>query len=294
VSFKQGLALLLATVLASALTEGLVKTLRGRAFDWRAYACSLGDLAGRRLFELLPLSLAAPLLSFVWEHRLSTLPLDAAWSLALLFFGEELCYYAYHRTSHRVRWFWATHAVHHSPNQLNFAAAYRLGWTGKLTGTVLFFAPLVWLGFPPLAVAGALGANLLYQFWLHADWIPKLGPLEWVLNTPSHHRVHHASNVEYLDANYGGVLIIFDRLFGTLVAEREDVPCRYGLVKPLHSYNPLYIAFHEWIALGRDLLRARGLRDGLGYLFGPPGWQPDGCGTTTANLRSAVARQESR
>jgi sterol desaturase/sphingolipid hydroxylase (fatty acid hydroxylase superfamily) len=180
----------------------------------------------------------------------------------LLFLGQEFCYYWFHRCSHRVRWLWVSHAVHHSPNQLNLSAAYRFGWTGRLSGTAMFFVPLVWLGFPPPVVFATLSLNLLYQFWLHVDWIPKLGPLELVFNTPSHHRVHHAANAEYLDANYGGVLIIFDRLFGTLRLERDETPCRYGLVEPLRSNNPVWIAFHEWIALVRDLWAMRNWRDG--------------------------------
>ena len=158
----------------------------------------------------------------------------------------------------------------HSPNQLNLSAAYRFGWTGRLSGTAVFFAPLVWLGFPQPVVFATLSLNLLYQFWLHAEWIPKLGPFELVFNTPSHHRVHHASNPEYLDANYGGVLIIFDRLFGTLRTERHELPCRYGLVEPLRSNNPVRIAFHEWISLARDLSAIRSLRDGWQALLGPP------------------------
>jgi sterol desaturase/sphingolipid hydroxylase (fatty acid hydroxylase superfamily) len=169
-----------------------------------------------------------------------------------------------------VRWFWATHAVHHSPNELTLAAALRLGWTGKLAGNALFFAPLVWLGFPPGAVGAALALNLLYQFWIHAPWMPRLGPLEWVLNTPTHHKVHHASNPEYLDCNYGGVLIVFDRLFGSFRELRGDVPPRYGLTTPLFSHNPLRIAFHGWVALARDLCAARGWRQRVRVLFGPP------------------------
>ncbi len=131
-----------------------------------------------------------------------------------------------------------------------------------------------------MAIAVAL--NLLYQFWLHAEWIPRLGWLEYVLNTPSHHRVHHAANLEYLDHNYGGVLIIWDRLFGTFVAERDDLPCRYGLVQPLRSNNPVIIAFHEWAALVGDLRHAGSWRDRWSYLVEPPGWQPDRHRTTTA------------
>jgi sterol desaturase/sphingolipid hydroxylase (fatty acid hydroxylase superfamily) len=192
-------------------------------------------------------------------------------AIMVLFFGQEFFYYWYHRAAHRIRWFWATHSVHHSPNELTLASAVRLGWTGKLTGTVVFFTPLVWLGFSPTSVVSVLAANLLYQFWIHATWIPKLGPLEWIFNTPSHHRVHHGSNPEYLDCNYGGVLIIFDRLFGTFVEERKDIAIRYGLTQPLYSYNPLRIAFHEWIHLGGDLWRAKSWRQRLSTLIGPPG-----------------------
>jgi hypothetical protein len=157
---------------------------------------------------------------------------------------------------------------------LTLAAALRLGWTGKLTGTALFFTPLVWLGFPPNAVLACVALNLLYQFWLHAPWIPRLGPLEWVLNTPTHHKVYHPSNTEYLDRNYGGVLIVFDRLFGTFADERADVPIRYGLTTPLRTHNPLRIAFHEWLNLGRDLWAERGWRAWLLTVFGPPGTRP--------------------
>ncbi|HUI59494.1 MAG TPA: DUF3089 domain-containing protein [Steroidobacteraceae bacterium] len=282
------LSILLLVVLGSATLEGLVQSLRTGDYDWRGYLCSLGDLVGRRLVELVPLGLLSQLFAFVWRHRLTTVPLDGVGAVALLFCAEEFCYYWYHRTSHRVRWFWATHAVHHSPNQLNFAAAYRLGWTGNLSGSALFFLPLVWLGFHPAAVLAALGLNLLYQFWLHSDWLPRLGPLEWFFNTPSHHRVHHASNVEYLDANYGGVVVVFDRLFGTCIEENTVVPCRYGLVHPLQSYNPLYVALHEWIAMTRDLYQAKDWRSRLGHLFGPPGWAPDGGGRTTQDLHAAA------
>jgi sterol desaturase/sphingolipid hydroxylase (fatty acid hydroxylase superfamily) len=132
------------------------------------------------------------------------------------------------------------------------------------------------LGFDPLAVVGALFLNLLYQFWLHADWIPKLGVLEYVLNTPSSHRVHHARNPAYLDANFGGVLIVFDRLFGTYVEERADLPCQYGLVCPAMTYNPVLINVCPWIELVQDLASARSLGEVWGYLFGAPGWRPNG------------------
>jgi hypothetical protein len=144
-------------------------------------------------------------------------------------------------------------------------------------------APL--FGMSPQIVLMLLSLNLLYQFWLHVTWIPRLGPLEWIFNTPSAHRVHHASNLEYLDGNYGGVLIVFDRLFDTYIAERRNVPCRFGLVRPTTTYNLLTIEFQHWHALWCDLQAARCLREVWGYVAKPPGWQPDNQGETTEELR---------
>ncbi len=262
---------LLLLVLAAALAEAVVlHFVRHQAYDWRALAASLADAAGRRAIDALGLSVAAPLLLWCHTHRIADWPLHTPGQWLALFLAHELAYYVYHRCAHRVHWFWATHAVHHTPNQLTLAAALRLGWTGRLSGHALFFAPLLWLGASPQAVFGTLAANLLYQFWLHAPWMPRLGPLEWVFNTPAHHRIHHAANPEYLDCNYGGVLIVFDRLFGSFAAERPDVPPRYGLTTPLHSHNPLRIASIGWLGLARTLRRARGWRGVLRALFGPP------------------------
>jgi sterol desaturase/sphingolipid hydroxylase (fatty acid hydroxylase superfamily) len=260
----------LTRVLGAALLEGLVLSALGRPYDWRASGVSLVDLLIRRGVDGLGLSLAAPVLLWAHDHRLATLSLDAPWQFALLFLGQELCYYGYHRAAHRVHWFWATHRVHHSPRQLHLAAALRLGWTGKLSGTALFFAPLVGLGFAPQAVLATLALNLLYQFWLHAPWIPRLGPLEWVLNTPAHHRLHHACNPAYLDGNYGGVLIVFDRLFGSFKAEQPGDPPRYGLVHGDDSHNPLRVGLAGWWQLGQRCLQARGWRARWLALFGPP------------------------
>ncbi|MFP6560239.1 sterol desaturase family protein [Paraburkholderia sp. B3] len=276
-------------VIVVSLIEACVLTWRqrrsGTPFDWYEVWLSLADLAGRKLFALVPLSLAAPVFAFAWEHRLYTLHFDSLLLALPIFVGQEFCYYWYHRASHRIRFFWATHAVHHSPNQLTLSSAYRLGWTGKLTGPAMFFAPLVWLGVHPEVVLAMLSFNLLYQFWLHNTWIPRLGWLEYVFNTPSAHRVHHASNVDYLDANYGGVLIVFDRLFGTYVAERADEPCRYGLVTPTRPRNPLVVEFEHWVSLVRDVAAAKTLWTAVRHVVLPPGWSPDGKGTTTEALR---------
>lgn len=287
-------------IVAASLIEAAVLSLRKRCdgqvpFDWSEVWLSLADLVGRKLFALLRISLATPVFHFAWDHRLFTLTIDNVLLVLLVFVGQEFCYYCYHRASHRMRFFWASHAVHHSPNQLTLSSAYRLGWTSKLAGPVLFFAPLVWLGVRPEIAVAILSFNLLYQFWLHNTWMPKLGWLEYVFNTPSAHRVHHASNVDYLDANYGGVLIVFDRLFGTYVAERAEEPCRYGLVTPTRSRNPLVVEFGHWASLARDIAAAPDLWTAVRHVILPPGWRADGKGETTEELRRrdlAAARTE--
>jgi len=165
---------------------------------------------------------------------------------------------------------WATHAVHHSATKLNFTAAIRLGWTGNISGNFLFFLPLIWIGFHPFAVIGMLGVNLFYQFFIHTELVSRLGPLEWILNTPAHHRVHHASNPDCLDKNYGGILIVFDRIFGTFAEAPRGQALRYGLVRGISSYNPVRIALGEWRNMISDFARASTLRERVKTLLGPP------------------------
>ena len=255
-----------------AAVEGWLRQRRGLGHDWKAYWASLGDALGRVLLNgLLKAGIVGALLYAVWQWRIATFAMDRWWQWALLFVGLEFCYYWMHRADHRIHWFWLNHAVHHSSNQYTLSSAYRLGWTGKITGAAVFFAPLVWLGFPVPVVLAALAVNLLYQFWLHTELIGTLPrPIEFVFNTPSHHRVHHASNPDYIDCNYGGVLIVFDRLFGSFRKEREDEPPRYGLVKPIYSHNPVRIAFHAWIQMFRTLKSARNWKERALVLFGPP------------------------
>ena len=282
--------ILLPLVLGSALIEGLwISRTRGNGYNWKEWATSLGDVAVRRLLAFAPFGVLAPVYVWAYDHRLFTLSADSIAGVLLLFVSLEFFYYWFHRASHTIRYFWNSHSVHHSPNSFTLATAYRLGWLGKFTGATIFFTPMMLLGFEPVTVLVALQLNLIYQFWIHADWIPKLGWLEYVLNTPSAHRVHHSRNPEYLDANYGGVLIVFDRLFGSYIEERADVPCQYGLVTPVTTYNPIRINFAPWIGLAKDLAGARSLRDAWMFLFGPPGWRPDGKGLTTAELRRAHA-----
>ena len=282
------LIVLPATVLASLIEAWILS--RNGPFDWRELGVSLINFVVRNAVLIaLPLSIATPVFQFAWEHRLTTIALQSWQAFALLFLGEELCYYWFHRASHRIRWLWANHSVHHSPNELNLSASYRSAIFGKLAGEGVFFAPLVWLGFPPHLVLMTVALNLVYQTWVHVTWIPKLGWLEYVLNTPSAHRVHHAANLDYLDANYGGVLIVFDRLFGTYREERDDLPCRYGLVHPQTSRNWLRVEFDQWRGLFIDLSRAHSIKAFLGFLLAPPGWRPDGPGETTEELRRRAA-----
>jgi sterol desaturase/sphingolipid hydroxylase (fatty acid hydroxylase superfamily) len=221
---------------------------------------------------------------WVYQFRLFDLP-AAWWTWVLLFFAEDLCYYAFHRAGHEVRFFWAAHVNHHSSRYYNLSTALRQSWTTPLTGP-LFWLPLPLLGFHPAMIAIAQAVSLIYQFWLHTELIDRLGPLERVFNTPSHHRVHHGRNVEYLDRNYGGILIVWDRLFGSF--EPERAPVDYGLTKNIETFHPLKVAFHEWAALGRDVLAAGSLRDRIALLCKPPGWSPDGS-TRTARQMQAEA-----
>jgi len=215
----------------------------------------------------------------VHEHALVDLG-DGPWALAGAVIAVDLAYYWFHRLHHEVRVLWASHVPHHSSQRYNLATALRQSWT-PFTG-LPFYLPLA-LVFSPLQIATAYGINLLYQFWIHTELIDRLGPLETVFNTPSHHRVHHGANVEYLDRNYGGILILWDRWFGSF--EPERAPVRYGLTKNITTFNPVTVAFHEWVDVLRDALTARSLRDALGFLLRPPGWRPDGKGATATDLK---------
>ncbi len=198
-------------------------------------------------------------------------------------FADDFAYYWFHRLHHEVRFFWASHVTHHSSQRYNLATALRQSWTTHFTG-LPFYAPLALIGFDPAMMITASALNLLYQFWVHTQLIDRLGPLEWVMNTPSHHRVHHGANVEYLDRNYAGIFILWDRLFGTF--EPEVAPVRYGLTKNITSFNPVHVAFHEWVAVFRDAWRAPDFGTALHYLFARPGWSPDGSTLTAPELRA--------
>ena len=226
--------------------------------------------------------------SFDAVHRVALFDFGFGWTaFVACFLAEDLAYYWFHRVSHERRWFWASHVVHHSSQRYNLSTALRQTWTGKATLGFVFWLPLVWLGFEPSMVLFFMATSLLYQFWIHTEAINRLpAPLEAVLNTPSHHRVHHGANPRYLDANYAGVLIVWDRLFGTFTPEVDAEPVRYGLVKNIETYNPLRIAFHEWIAIAGDVRHARSWHERWMYLFGPPGWSTDGSRQTSAMIQA--------
>ena len=243
-------------------------------------AVALGRLATDALFAALVLAAYVA----AYEVRLFDIPMDRWESWVALFFAVEFAYYWLHRMSHEIRWMWAQHAVHHSAQQITLSVAYRLGWTNLVAGPWLFLVPVCWIGFDPLSVGLMFAANLIYQFWLHTEAVPRLGVLEHVFNTPSHHRVHHAVNPEYLDRNYGGVLIVWDRLFGTFAEQKAGTRLRYGLVSQIDTLNPLKIVFSEWAALLRDLRSARSAGEMIGYAFGKPGWSPQSRGLTPGRL----------
>jgi len=211
------------------------------------------------------------------------------WAWVLLFFLDDFIYYLFHRSNHEIRLFWAGHVSHHSAIRMNFATALRQGVCERFH-KYLFWLPLPLLGFDPLMIFTVMSINLFYQFWLHTALVGKLpGWIETLFNTPSHHRVHHASNPRYLDRNHAGVLIIWDRLFGTFSQEVENDPPVYGLTKNISSYKPLDVALHEYSAIAQDVRRANRWQDKLKYIFYAPGWSHDGPDKRSKVLRDQIS-----
>lgn len=218
----------------------------------------------------------------------------AWWLWGLCFILDDFAYYWFHRSAHRVRWFWASHVNHHSSQHYNLSTALRQTWTGFFAVSFIFRLPLVLLGFPPAMVLACGAINLVYQFWIHTEAIGRMPRwFEAVMNTPSHHRVHHATNPRYLDANYAGTFIVWDRMFGTFTAEVDDEPIRYGIVRQLGTFNLLYSVFHEWIGMARDVWSAP-WGSKLGYIWRPPGWSHDGSRDTSENIRARWEAQQHR
>ena len=260
-------------------------------FETRDAFTSLLMGAGNVVAGLLLGFVSVTALLWVWQFRFLDLGLHW-WVFVVAFVFDDLRYYCYHRIAHRVRWVWAEHVNHHSSQHYNLTTALRQSWTGQMTGMFVLQVPMVLLGFHPAVIAFVYGFNLIYQFWIHTEAIDKLPrPIEFIFNTPSHHRVHHATNPRYLDANYAGTLIIWDRMFGTFVEELpEDMP-RYGIVKNVGTFNPVRVAFHEWVGMFKDVLSSGlTLRQRLMYMIAPPGWSHDGSRKTSEDLKADYVR----
>lgn len=256
------LLLLMAEAIAGAI-------LRRDLYEIKDTAASLSMGIGNVFVGLFSKAMIFGLFTFL--HKFALFDIGYAWwAWVLCFFGDEISYYVFHRTSHECRLWWASHVVHHSSQRYNLGTALRQTWTGSLYSFVFWmWLPLV--GFEPVMILTLQAVSLLYQFWIHTELVRDMGPLEWVLNTPSHHRVHHASNPQYLDKNHGGWLIIWDRLFGSFAKEEEA--CVYGLTKNIQTYNPVRIAFHEWADIIGDILTAKSWNERWNFVFGRPGWK---------------------
>jgi sterol desaturase/sphingolipid hydroxylase (fatty acid hydroxylase superfamily) len=247
----------------------LAAIMRRDLYEVKDTAASLTMGIGNVIVGLFTKAMMFLLFTWLYKFRVMTLP-NVWWVWVVAFFADEFSYYWFHRTSHECRLFWASHVVHHSSQRYNLGTALRQTWTGSFYGFVFWlWMPLV--GFSPYVVFVMQALSLIYQFWIHTELVRSVGPLEGVLNTPSHHRVHHASNPQYIDRNHGGTLIIWDRLFGTYEPERER--CEYGLTTNINTYNPFRIAFHEWIDIVRDVRAAKSWSDAVKFVFGRPGAQ---------------------
>jgi len=242
--------------------------------DYYRLSDSINDLSCGILDQLVMVFLKTALFAgyvFVYERwRLFSIP-GSAMAWVGCFLGVDFLYYWFHRTGHEVNAFWAAHVVHHQSEEYNLAVALRQG-AFQPAFSWFFYLPLALLGFPPLMFLSVSSIDTLYQFWIHTRAIGRLGPLEWVMNTPSNHRVHHGRNPKYVDRNHGGILIVWDRLFGTY--QREEEEPAYGITTPLRSFNPLWAHVHYWVELGQKARRASRLADKVRVFFKPPGWQP--------------------
>ena len=234
-------------------------------------------------------SKALVLIVFLWVYnnfRLFTIPITW-WSFVLIFFIDDFSYYWFHRVSHKCRLFWASHVVHHSSQHYNLSTALRQTWSGGFY-TFIFWLWLPLLGLHPAMILLQMSISLLYQFWIHTEAINKMPKwFEAIFNTPSHHRVHHGSNPIYLDRNHAGILIIWDKFFGTFQPELDTEKVKYGLVTNIKTFNPIKIAFIEWWYMFRDAFTgSKSLKNRILYFIKPPGWKHDGTGKVSDHLRN--------
>ena len=260
-------------------------------YEPRDTLTSLALGTGSTVAGLLFGGMAAAVALWGYQFRIFTIPWTW-WAWIACFVLDDFFYYAFHRSAHRVRWFWAAHVNHHSSQHYNLSTALRQTWTGFFALSFLFRMPLVFAGFHPAMILFVGAINLIYQFWIHTEAIGTLPRwFEYVMNTPSHHRVHHATNPRYLDSNYAGVFIVWDRMFGSFVQETGEERIRYGIVKQLGSFNLLHTVFHEWIGIAQDVWAAP-WRAKLGYIWRPPGWSHDGSRDTSETIRARWLAQQ--
>jgi len=270
---------------------GIARIRDRRRFCPKDTLTSLALGFGSTVAGLLTTGFVYALALWLYQFRITTIGFAWYW-FVLAFVLDDLAYYVFHRAAHRVRWFWASHVIHHSSQHYNLTTALRQTWTGFISLGFLFRLPLFLIGFHPAMIFFVAGLNLIYQFWIHTETVGRMPRwFEAVMNTPSHHRVHHATNPRYLDKNYAGVFIIWDRMFGTFVEERADDRPRYGIVKDLGSFNVLWAAFHEWIGIAKDVWAAPDWKSRIGYIAAPPGWSHDGSRDTSETIK---ARWEAR
>ncbi|MDF3028674.1 MAG: fatty acid hydroxylase [Fluviicola sp.] len=232
------------------------------------------------------------LLSF-FHYRLISWEPNSWYYWLLLFFAEDFIFYWIHRIDHMVRFFWAIHVTHHSSERFNFTTGFRSS-VFQPVYRFIWFIPLVFLGFEPFDIFIMYSVTQTYGILVHTKAVRRLGVLEYVLVTPSHHRVHHASNVEYLDKNMGMILIIWDKLFGTFQAEIDGLPIQYGLYEKQISQNPVNVIFHEWMEIYKDVRKAKGFKNKWLYIAKPPGWSPDGSTMTSKELRDHIKQAQNK
>lgn len=259
-------------------------------YEWRDSWASIGMGIGVVFIGLFMKAIALACYTWLYQYRLITLPWHWLTWLAILF-ADDFTFYWHHRLSHEVRFFWAAHINHHSSQRYNLATALRQSWGEDIYKFIWWFwLPLI--GFPPLMIMMMQSVSLIYQFWIHTQLIDKLGFLEKFINTPSHHRVHHATNVRYLDQNHAAIFIIWDKIFGTFEPERADDPVVYGITTNINSYNLLTIATHEYQALWHDVKNASTWRDSFYYLIKPPGWTPTDDSMTSRKRQELLKKHE--
>jgi len=273
--------------LVSVIVEGFILyKKRPKQYVFTDTLASLAMGIGNLIIGLIVKIIVVFVITYLYENfKLMTIPFTW-WAWLLILFADDFCYYWAHRIGHESRFFWASHIVHHSSQKYNLSTALRQTWTGGFFGFI-FYITLPILGFHPLMIFTQMSVSLIYQYWIHTELINKMPKwFETVFNTPSHHRVHHGSNPIYLDRNHAGIFIIWDKLFGTFQPELQEEKVIYGLTSNIRTYNPIKIAFLEWVAVFSDAFKAKtSFINKLKYFIKPPGWKHDGSGILSNDLR---------